>query len=183
MDPLELGGRAPDPQQPDDPVGAPVEHVGKRPRDPGEEDQRRRDPAARSLGIGDGPGFGRLLAEHHVEEGNHRDGDGRGDAAPREEAERGGQRGEPVVEQVGHGVLGHVAEQDRGDGDAELCGRQLPVEILQRCLDGLSLPVAAPHQGVDARAPRGDERELRRDEERVGQHQQHNRDEAHADRL
>src|SRR5256886_16983705 len=76
-------------------------------------------------------------------------------AAPGEEIQGRGERGEPVAEQVSHGVFGHIAEQDRGDRDAELRGRELAVEILQRRLDGLSLPVAAPHQGIDARAPRG----------------------------
>src|SRR5213596_3355048 len=68
VDPLELGGRAPDPQQPHDAVGAPVEQIGERPRDPGEEDQWCRDPAARRLGVGDGPGLGGLLAEQDVQE-------------------------------------------------------------------------------------------------------------------
>src|SRR5207245_4687753 len=151
VDPLELGGRTPDPQQPDDAVGAPVEQSRERQRDPGEQDQRRRDPAARTLRIGDGPGLGRLLAEHDMQERDEGHRHHRRDAPAGEEVKERGERGEPVAEQVRHGVFGHVAQEDRGDGDAELRRRQLAVEILQRRLHGLSLPVAAPRQGIDAR--------------------------------
>src|SRR5256886_5800138 len=39
VDPLELGGRAADPQQPHDAAGAPVEQIGERPRDPGRSEE------------------------------------------------------------------------------------------------------------------------------------------------
>jgi len=63
VDRLELGTGALQPQQPHHPVGAPVEEVGERPRYPREKDEGGGDPAARALGMGDGPGLGRLLAE------------------------------------------------------------------------------------------------------------------------
>ena len=73
MHAVDVGGGALDPQQLDDAVGAPVEQVGHRAGDPGKENQRRGDPAARPFGIRDRPRFRRLLAEHDVQERDHRE--------------------------------------------------------------------------------------------------------------
>src|SRR5207249_3682090 len=80
-------------------------------------------------------------------------------------------------------VNGRVLQENRGDGDAELRRRELAVEILQRRLHRLSLPVAAPHERFDARAAGGHEREFRGDEERIRQHERHQRREAQAERF
>jgi len=70
---------------------------------------------------------GRVIAEHDVQERDDRDGHDRRDAAARQEVERGRQPREPFPEQVGDRVLRHVPEQNRGDGDAELGGRELAI--------------------------------------------------------
>src|SRR5437764_1080138 len=115
-----------------------------RSRDPREEDERRSDPAAGSLGVGDGPRLGRLFTEDHMEEGDQRHRDRGRDAAACEELEGRRQCREPIAEQLRHRVLGDVAQQDRGDRDAELRRRQLSVQIMQGSLYGPRLPVAAP---------------------------------------
>ncbi len=133
--------------------------------------------------MGDRPGFGGLLAEHDVQE--RHDGDrcrGR-HAAAGEEVEQRRERREPVAEQVRDGVFGHIAEQDRRDGDAELGGRELAVQVLKGRLDGPCLAVATPHHRLDAGAPCGDESELGRDEERVREHQRHDREQAQPERF
>src|SRR2546422_11295787 len=63
-----------------------------------------------SLGIGDRPRLRCLLAEHDVQEGDHRDGEHGGQSAAGEKVERRRERGEPVAERVGHGILGRSEE-------------------------------------------------------------------------
>jgi len=127
--------------------------------------------------------FKRLLAEHDVQERHDGHRDGGRHAAAREEVEQRRQRREPVAEQVRDGVFGHVAEQDRRDRDAELRGRQLAVQILEGRLDRAGLAVATAHHRLDAGAPRGHEGELGRDEERVREHQGHDREQPQPERF
>jgi len=146
VDPLELGGRTPDPQQPDDAVAlqlsSPVNgSVIQENRISG-----GRDPAARTLRIGDGPALGACSPNTTCR--NEMRATATTDATPPRvrKLRNGGSEANQSRKQVRHGVFGHVAQEDRGDGDAELRRRQLAVEILQRRLHGLSLPVAAPRR-------------------------------------
>src|ERR1041385_5425811 len=72
MHAIELRIAARDAEQPAGEPGAPVQHEVERPRDPRERDQRRRNPAARRLGVRDGPRLWRELSKDDVQEG-HRD--------------------------------------------------------------------------------------------------------------
>src|SRR2546423_7067347 len=69
------------------------------------------------------------------------------------------------------GVLRDVAEQKRRHRDAQLGGGELAIEVPQCLAHRARLAIAAPDHRVDARAARGDERELRRHEEGVGRDQ------------
>src|SRR2546422_7057661 len=55
-----------------------------------------------SLGIGDRPRLRCLLAEHDVQEGDHRDGEHGGQSAAGEKVERRRERGEPVARSEEH---------------------------------------------------------------------------------
>ena len=65
------------------------------------------------------------------------------------------------------GVFGDEPEQNRRDGDAELRGGELTVEVLQRLQHRLSLPVAPTRQRFDPGAPRRYQGEFRRHEKRI----------------
>ncbi len=76
---------------------------------------------------------------------------------------------EPVPKQVGDRILGHVAEQDGCQRDAELRRRKEPVQIAEGFAHDARFPVAAPRHRFDPCAPGRDKREFRRHEEGVGQ--------------
>src|SRR6185503_10827693 len=135
------------------------------------------------FGVRDRPGLRCLLAEHDMQERDDRDGDDRRHAAAGEEAQRWREGRKPPPEQMGDGVLGDVAEQNRGDGDAQLGGRELAVQVGERLLNGLGLAVAPAYHGLDAGAARRDERELRRHKKRVRRDEDEDGEEAQAERL
>jgi len=82
--------------------------------------------------------------------------------------------------QVCDGVLRDVAEQDRGDGDAELRGGELAVEVLERLADGAGFAIAAADQGFDPCATRRYEGEFGRHEKCVRRHEHDDGDQAQA---
>src|SRR2546430_10237712 len=55
-------------------------------------------------------------------------------AAPGEEIQGRGERGEPVAEQVSHGVFGHIAEQDRGRSEEHTSELQSQSNLVCRLL-------------------------------------------------
>src|SRR5437773_1202195 len=80
-------------------------------------------------------------------------------------------------------MFGDVAQQDRGDRDAELRRGQLAVQVFERRLYRPRLPLAAPDERLDARAAGRDQGELGGHEERVGQHEGQHRQQAEAERF
>ncbi len=167
MNAVELRVRALQAEQTQQDARAPVQQGVERPGDPGKSDEGCGDPAARRLGMRDGPRFGHQLAEYDVQKRDGGDGNDGRDAAAREEVEALRERGEPVVEQVGDGVFRDVAQQNRSDGDAELGRGQQPVQIADRLPHQPRLAVATPNHRIDARTAGRYQRELRGDEKRV----------------
>ena len=84
---------------------------------------------------------------------------------------------------MSHGIFGDVAEENRGDGDAELRGGELAVQVLEGLLHRSRLAVAAPDHGFDPGAARGYQGELRGDEKRVRRDQDDHSEEAETQRL
>ena len=84
-------------------------------------------------------------------------------------------RCERLLQQVRHRGLADPAEQDRADGDAQLRAGQHQRQVLAGPDHGDRAVLALFGQGLQPVAARGDQRELRADEERVGGQQQHGR--------
>ena len=137
-----------------------------------EDPERDRRPQRDRLGALDGQRLGGQLAQHRVQEGD----DGQADARPPgcgpcARSRRPRRAAGP--EQRGEGGLAQPAQGQRGQGDAELAGRQIGGELLG---DGEQQPGAPPPFAGQLLQPGGpdlDEGELRRDEEGVGQDHHH----------
>jgi len=180
---VELGVTAPDTEQTQHEACASVQQEIERPRDPGKDDQRRGNPAAGGLGVGDGPSLRHQLAEHDVEERDGGDRDDGRDAAPRQEIQSRRKRGKPVVKEVCDGILGDVAEQDGRERDAELRRRQEPVQLAERLTHDPRLAIPAPDHRLDPRAAGRHQRELGRHEEGVGRDQREDGQEAQTEAV
>ena len=95
---------------------------------------------------------------------------------------QGRQPGEAALDQARERRLADPAEAQGGEGDAELGGRDVAVERLYGTTGQPSFAVPGLGQLVEAGLPRADQRELRRHEEGVGQHQHDDRAEAQQNR-
>ncbi|OLT13543.1 hypothetical protein BJF79_20500 [Actinomadura sp. CNU-125] len=111
-----------DPQGPQQQVRGLVEHPDQPPEDLQVEERRPRQAARDRFGPGDGEVFREQLPEHHL----HERGQDQGEDGPDGDADRGGDPGEPedVAEGLADQRFGDVADEQSGDGDAELRARQ-----------------------------------------------------------
>src|SRR6185436_6664835 len=71
-------------------------------------------------------------------------------------------------------LLPDPSERETCQRDSELGCRDVSVEMIDDPKKGSRAPVSFGYQRSDARAPNAYERELRRDEESVSQHQEEN---------
>jgi hypothetical protein len=109
------------------------------------------------------------LAEHDVQERHDDQGDRERDATDHLLGER--RQRQRDLEQVVDRRLGHVEDEQRAHGDAELARREHERRVLHRPERGLRRPGSGFGARLDLRAPRGDDRELGADEERVDEQQ------------
>ncbi|MNN01026.1 hypothetical protein D3C81_1136330 [compost metagenome] len=151
-----------------DGVGAGVEQVDGRVHQPVEQVQRHGGPQRQQLGLADGPGLGRQLADHDVQVGN--------------DEERGEER-DPVddllrlnadgrqqrFEQLGEGRLADPAEAEGGQGDAELAGGKIGVELVVHLAQDGAAPAVLFGDGLHAGRAQLDHGELGGNEEAVEQ--------------
>ena len=183
VQPVVLAG-ALDAEEAQDAVGGAVEDPDRQRHHPGERHQRCRDPAAHFFGVEEGERLGHQLAQDDVQDGDdgERDRDG----------QRRGSRSWPwwagaswnaALDDVGQGRFAHPAQAQGGQGDPELGGRDVPVERLNRAAGKPSFAVAGPAHLVQPRAARAHQGELRRDEERVGEHEEQDGEQSGRDRL
>ncbi len=169
-----LGGLQPHPVQ--DAVGGVVEVPDQRPEDGAEGALRPRDPPGDRQRPGDRPVLRHQLADHHE--------DHRGEHGAQDE--RGGRGGggrqagrlHRAGEQRGDGRLGDHADDQAGDGDAELRAGELEGEAahgLQRAFGlavaplGRPLQLAALHRG---QGELGRHEDRAREGEQQGDHQE-----------
>jgi hypothetical protein len=142
--------------------------------DPGEEMQRPGHDDGDALRLLDGVDLRDLLADRDVqrrrEQVREHERYGEGDVVRDALAER-------VLEQRRHGRLAEEADAQRGEGDAELAGRQVARQVV-RDADG-ERGGAAARLGLlhQIGAPRADVGELRGHEEPVEQHEHQDREE------
>ena len=154
-----------------DGVGTGVEHEDRRVHQPVEGVQRRGRPQRQQLGLADRPGLGRQLADDDVQVGNDEERREEGDAVHqcrRLDAEAG-QHG---FEQVGEGRLADPAKPQRGQGDAQLAGREVGIHLVVHGAQDVPAPAMRLGQGIDLGRAQTHDGELRGDEERTERDQQ-----------
>ena len=93
-----------------------------------------------------------------------------------------GSQAKRALDQAGQRRLADPAEAQGGEGDAELGGRDVAVERLNGRPGQPSFAVAGLGHLIEPGLPRADQRELRRHEEGVGEHQHDDGGEAQEDR-
>ena len=158
-----------DPEEADRAVGRAVEEPDDRAEDQPVDAHHRRQQERGALGTGDGEALRDQLAHHHLHDGGQEDGEGERHPA------HGGlpdDRLQHRLEEAGHRRLGQDADEQRGDGDAELGARQVERQVPQQPSRHAG-PAAALLGGVvDLGAVDGHQRELGRDEEPIDQDEQ-----------
>ncbi|SLH19903.1 Uncharacterised protein [Mycobacteroides abscessus subsp. abscessus] len=119
------------------------------------------------------PGQGDVLRDHLAQQDVQDHHDGERQREGHRVQQLVGQSGqlERLLQQMRDGGLADAAEQDRADGDAELGGGQHHRQVLTGLDDGHRVAFALRHQRLQPVAARGDQRELRADEERVARQQ------------
>ncbi len=155
-------------------VGDRVEGHDERLHDAGDADERRREQQGRPIRHGERDVLRHHLAQHHVQERDDEQRDDerdRGDRLLRQP--RGAQRD---LQQVVDRRLGHVEDQQRAHGDAELRRGEHERRVLHREQRDARGPAALLRPRLDLRPLRGDDRELGADEEGVDGEQHDERD-------
>lgn len=146
-------------EEPDEGVGEgvePLEGIG--------------DPQGGGEGVADAEGFGGLFAGDDVEEGDDSKADGEGDGM----LEARGGDGEPVIDGLEEGFedgFADPAEGEAGEGDAELGGAEIGVEVGDDVAKEFGPAIAAGNEGLKLGVADFDEGEFGGDEEAVHQHQ------------
>ncbi|GAA3241973.1 hypothetical protein GCM10020256_65480 [Streptomyces thermocoprophilus] len=120
--------------------------------------------------LGDRPVLRHQFADHHLHGGREQHTDDDGDTA--DGARGDADRGERAVQQLGEGRFGEHADDQGGDGDAELSAGQLEGQLLQRLHDPVGTGVALGGGLLGVGPFDRDEAELGGDEEAVGEDEQ-----------
>jgi hypothetical protein len=164
-----------DAEPPDRPVGGPVEEADERSQHAADEEHRSGQRIRGRPGLGDGDRLRHQLPHHHRDEGGQQKGDGDRDAGcsslPYHVTDQ-------WFEGRGDGGLGDEADDQRGDGDPELGAREVERQPAERPLCAAGGPAAGGGVELHPISVDGDQRELDRDEEAVGEDQQEDGDEA-----
>lgn len=161
---LALAGNA------QDGVGAGIEQVDGRVHQPVEQVQRYRRPQRQQLGFADRPGFGRQLADHDVQVGNDKE---RGEERHAADHFRGvhAYGAQQRLQQVGERRLTDPAQAQGGQGDAQLAGRQVGVQLAVHGTQDLPAPAVLVGDGFDSSRAQLDHGELCGNEKAVEQDQ------------
>src|SRR5471032_697670 len=153
-----------------DGVCAGVEQVNRRVHRPVEQVQRHRGPQRQQLGFADGPGFRRQFTYHDVQVGDHKEGGKERHALDhfrRLYAHRAQQR----LEDMRKSWLTDPAQAQGGQGDTQLAGRQVGVELAVHGAQDLPTPAVLVGDGLDPGGAQFDHGKFRRNEETVEQYQ------------
>ncbi|MNF81550.1 hypothetical protein D3C84_638270 [compost metagenome] len=129
-------------------VGAGVEQVDGRVHGPVEQVQRHRCPQRQQLGLADGPGFRGQFTHHDVQVRNDEEGGKERHAFDhfrRVDAD-GAQDG---LENVGKRRLTDPAQSQRREGDAQLAGREVSVELTVHGAQDVPAPAVLFSDGFD----------------------------------
>ena len=159
------------PRDSQEPVGGVVEHRDRIVHQPGEADQRDREPATHRLGIEQRDRLRHQLTEHDVQRSDDGEGDRHRYAVGRYRGQRGGQSAEQPLQQECQARLADPAESQGGEGDPQLGGGDVPVEGLDDPEGQRSFAVALPGALLQPGFAGANEGELGCDEIAVGQDQ------------
>lgn len=154
-------------EEPHEPVGHRVEQGDDGPEDGGEQMLRSRDEARDLQRPGHRPVLRHEFADDHLDGGGEEHADHHGDAGHGPFGEARGREG--AVEQLGERGLGEHADDEGGDGDAELGAGELEGQLPQGADDGAGAAVARRGSAFGVRPVHGHETELGRHEEAVGE--------------
>ena len=152
-------------------VGAGVQQPDRRVHRPVEAVQRQRTPQADRLRGADRQRLRRQFAHHDVQEGDHAERDHEGHAVDQlfvGDAEQG----EGRFEDAGKSRFADPAQAQRGQGDAQLAGRQIGVELAMDFVEDAAAQAAAFRNRAHAGFAKGDDAEFGRHEEAVQRHQE-----------
>ena len=163
------------PEQAQHQPGRGLEHPVDREAHQVEGAEREHRPHRDRLRALDGDGLGGELAEHRVQEGDEDEADGGAQRVQRGRRVDAG-ADEPGAEQSFDRRLAQPAQRQRREGDPQLAGRQVGGELLRDAEQDAGPVPSGARQLLEPRGPDLHERELRRDEEGVGQ-DHHRRDE------
>ena len=167
--------RGRDAERPEDQIAEPVERVDERLGDEVEGAHRRGHRQHRARRARDGEGLRGKLAQHHVQ--HRHDGEGEGETQP--DGDAGGDRPDERLEQVLERRLGQGAEADAGDGDPELAGGEIGVDLLHGMPRRLGARLALLLELDHLAEPHPGDRELGRHEEGVQTDEEEGADDAH----
>ena len=162
-----------DAEQGGDGPAALVEQPDRGAEDGAEEPQRAGDQQGDALRVLQRDALRRQLARDDVQRGDQDEGDDHGHGVRADRAEGG-------IEQSGQRGLADPAEREAGEGDSELAGGDVAVEVADAVVDVARAGRPLGEELLDARAPHGDERELGRDEEAVEQYEEEDGEQAAA---
>ncbi|MNE19393.1 hypothetical protein D3C80_1124720 [compost metagenome] len=152
-------------------IGTGVEQPDRRVHGPVEQVQGDGCPQRQQLGFTDGPGLGRQLADHNVQVGNHKKGAEERDGLDhfvRLHAYRFEHRFQQVCERG----FTDPTQAERCQGDTQLAGRQIGVQLAVHSAQDLATPAVLFGDRLDAGRAQFDHGELGGYEKAVEQHQQ-----------
>jgi hypothetical protein len=164
-----------DAESADEPVGDRVQTGDHRPEESREGVLRARDEPRDLHGPGHRPVLGHEFADHHLHGRGQQHADDHGDTGDGAFGDTDG--GERAAQQPGERRFGEHADDERGDGDAELGAGELEGQLLERVDDRTGSSVALGGGLLGVGALHRDEAELGRHEEAVGENQQERRPE------
>ena len=153
-----------------DGVGTGVEQVDRRVHGPVEQVQRHSGPQRQQLGLANSPRLGRQFTDHDVQVGNHeerREERHALDHLGRLDAHGTQQR----FKDVRKGRLTDPTQAQGGEGDTQLAGRQVGVELAVYGAQDLPAPAVGVGDGLDPGGAQFDHGKFRRNEETVEQYQ------------
>ena len=151
-------------EPPEEEIGAVIEHHDQRPEDDEEDADRADDDERHPLRVLDGDPLRKQFAHQHRHIGNDQEGEDHRDNVRGDDRQIGRQPGEGGLDQFRDDRLTEIAEGEPGDGDADLGGGDIRVEVVERARHPAGAAVPFGGELLDPAAAGGDETIFGRDE-------------------
>ena len=151
-------------------VGAGVEQVNRRVHGPVEQVQRHGGPQRQGLGLADGPRLGCQFTDHDMQVGNDKEG-GKERYALDHFRRRHADGAQQRLQDVRKRRLADPAKAQRGQGNTQLAGRQVGVELTVYGAQDLPAPAVVFGNCLNPGGTQFDHGKFRRNEKTVEQYQ------------